>query len=139
MLFIPAARAVLDAVLGLFHNDAMLGGDTQFRGRDQEHFQIRLPPVYILSRHNSLKALSRMQHLKDRFNVGAWSGRCNSLTPRFSLQQVYPLQGPRKKRDALLTHMLPIKCFFRVTDPPDYVGGSFVPKPLPKNGVVTLS
>jgi hypothetical protein len=46
----------LDAVLGVFYNDATLRRDTQFGGRDQEHLRVRLTPVYIVSRHDSLKA-----------------------------------------------------------------------------------
>jgi len=47
-----------DTVLGVFNNDAMLGRDIQFGGGDEEHFWIRLAPVHIISRHDSLKELA---------------------------------------------------------------------------------
>jgi len=45
-----------DAVLRVFYNDAMLGRDTQFGGGDEEHFWVRLAPLYIVSGHDGLKA-----------------------------------------------------------------------------------
>lgn len=54
--FHPGGSRRFDAVLGVFYNDAMFERDTQFVGRGKEHFRVRLTPVYIVSRYNSLKA-----------------------------------------------------------------------------------
>jgi len=47
-----------DAVLGVFYNNAMFWRDSQFGRRNQEHFRVRLAPVYIVSRYDRLKALA---------------------------------------------------------------------------------
>jgi len=49
-----------DAVLGIFCDDAMLKGDTQFGGGDQEHFRVRLTSVHIFSAHNGFKTFARV-------------------------------------------------------------------------------
>src|SRR5208282_2108971 len=54
--FHPGGTGGFDAVLRVFYNDAMLGRDTQFGGGDEEHFRVRLAPVYIVSGHDGLKA-----------------------------------------------------------------------------------
>ena len=56
--FHPGGAGGFDAVLRVFYNDAVLGCDTQFGGGDEEHFRVRLTPVYIFSRHDGLKALA---------------------------------------------------------------------------------
>src|ERR1017187_9953961 len=128
-----------DAVLGIFYNDAMLGRDTQFGGGDQEHFRVRLTSVYIFSGHNGFKTFARVYDIQDRFYVGARSRGCNRLSPALSVQQVYPLQGSRERRNAVLAHMLPIERFFGVTDALDQFGRSLFAEPLPENRVVALS
>jgi len=47
-----------DAVLRVFYDDAVLGRDTQFGGGNEEHFRVRLAPVYIVSGYDGLKALA---------------------------------------------------------------------------------
>ena len=47
-----------DAVLGIFHNDAILRLDAQLAGRDQKDFRIWLPPAHIFGRDDSLKELA---------------------------------------------------------------------------------
>jgi hypothetical protein len=49
-----------DTVLGVFHNDAMLGRATQSCSRDQEHIGVRLTPAYILSGRNGFEAFPRV-------------------------------------------------------------------------------
>lgn len=38
-----------DTVFGVFHNDAVRGSHSQFAGRDEEHFRVRLTPMNIIS------------------------------------------------------------------------------------------
>jgi len=55
------------------------------------------------------------------------------------VQQVYPLQGSRERRNAVFAHKLPIEYFFGVTDVLDQFGRSLFAEPLPENVVVALS